>query len=201
MDEMAYAAQKDPVEFRLQHLEHNPRAHRVVEVVAEKSGWGIPLAAGRALGIASHYSFGRYVAQVAEVSVDETTGKIKVHRVVCAVDCGPTVNTDIIRAQMEGALTMGLSAALKEKVEFGDGGVRSANFFDYHLLRMSEAPGEIEVHIVDSDGEIGGIGEPGLPPIAPAVANAVFSATGARIRNLPMTPETVLAALGQGQSA
>ncbi len=197
MDEMAYAAQKDPVEFRLQHLEHNPRAHRVVEVVAEKSGWGKPLAAGRALGIASHYSFGSYVAQVAEVSVDETTGKIKVHRVVCAVDCGPTVNTDIIRAQMEGALTMGLSAALKEKVEFGDGGVRSANFFDYHLLRMSEAPGEIEVHIVDSDGEIGGIGEPGLPPIAPAVANAVFSATGARIRNLPMTPETVRAALEQ----
>ncbi len=116
---------------------------------------------------------------------------------VCAVDCGPTVNTDIIRAQMEGALTMGLSAALKEKVEFGNGGVQSANFFDYHLLRMSEAPDEIEVHILDSDGEIGGIGEPGLPPIAPAVANAVFSATGARIRRLPMTPETVLEALGQ----
>jgi isoquinoline 1-oxidoreductase beta subunit len=195
IDEMAYVAQKDPVEFRLQHLNHNPRAQRAVELVAEKSGWGKPLDSGRARGIASFYSFGSYVAQVAEVSVDETSGKIKVHRVVCAVDCGPTVNTDIIRAQMEGALTMGLSAALKEKVEFGDGGVQSANFFDYHLLRMSEAPDEIDVHIVDSDGEIGGIGEPGLPPIAPAVANAVFAATGARIRRLPMTPETVKTAL------
>ncbi len=195
MDELAHAAQKDPVEFRLQHLKHNPRAHRVVEVVAEKSGWGKPLPAGRARGIASHHSFGTYVAQVAEVSVDEKTGRVKIHRVDCVVDCGPTVNTDIIQAQMEGALTMGLSAALKEQVEFAAGGVKSANFLDYPLLRMSEAPDEIRVHIVESDGEIGGVGEPGLPPIAPAVANAIFAATGARIRRLPMTPERIKAAI------
>ena len=195
MDELAHAAGKDPVEFRLQHLKHNPRAHHVVEVVAEKSGWGTPVPEGRARGIASHHSFGSYVAQVAEVSVDEQTGRIKVHRVVCAVDCGPTVNNDTVRAQMEGALTMGLSAALKERVKVADGGVRSANFLDYPLLRMSEAPEVIDVHIVESDGEIGGAGEPGLPPVAPAVANAVFALTGTRIRRLPLTPETVKAAL------
>ncbi len=195
MDELAHAAGMDPVEFRLRHLRHNPRAHGVVKKAAEKAGWNQPLPEGRARGIASHYSFGSYVAHVAEVSVDRETGASKVHRVVSAVDCGPVVNPDTIRAQIEGAVTMGLSAALKEKVEFAGGGVRSANFGDYRLLRMSEAPDSIEVHIIEGDGKIGGIGEPGLPPIAPAVANAIFAATGARIRHLPMTPERVKEAL------
>ena len=144
--------------------------------------------------MATFSSDGSYVAEVAEVSVNERTGVIQVHRVVCVVDCGPVVNPDTAVAQMEGALTMGLSAALKEKLEFADGGVKSENFFDYPMLRMSEAP-DVEVHFVESDESIGGAGEPSLPPIAPAVANAVFAATGARIRQLPMTPARVLEAL------
>ncbi|MCH7802610.1 MAG: xanthine dehydrogenase family protein molybdopterin-binding subunit [Acidobacteria bacterium] len=197
MDELAHAAGKDPLEFRLQHLDHDPRAQRILQTVATQAGWGKPLAEGRARGIACLHAFGSYVAQVAEVSVQEKTGKVQVHRVVCAVDCGPIVNPDTIVAQMEGAITMGLSAALKEKIEFAEGGVKSANFLDYHILRMSEAP-DVEVHIVESDGAIGGVGEPGLPPLAPAVSNAVFAATGARIRRLPMTPEVILEAIKKG---
>ena len=194
IDEVAHASNQDPVAFRLKHLGHEPRAHRVVELAAEKAGWGTPLARGQARGVASFFSDGTYVAEVAEVSVNEKTGVVQVHRVVCAVDCGPVVNPDTAVAQMEGALTMGLSAALKEKLEFADGGVKSQNFFDYPMLRMSEAP-DVEVHFVASDESIGGAGEPSLPPIAPAVANAVFAATGARIRQLPMTPARVLEAL------
>ncbi|MDA2934492.1 xanthine dehydrogenase family protein molybdopterin-binding subunit, partial [Acidobacteria bacterium AH-259-D05] len=194
MDELAHAAGKDPVEFRLQHLKENKRLHRVLELVAEKAGWGKPLAGAEGRGIAAYNSYRSYVAQVAEVSVDRKTGRVKVHRVVCAIDCGPWVNPDTIQAQMMGAITMGLSAAFKEKVHFADGGVKSANFFDYQLLRMSESF-DVEVHIVDSDDAQGGVGEPGLPPAAPAVANAIFAATGARIRRLPMTPERILQAL------
>ncbi|MCK5353454.1 xanthine dehydrogenase family protein molybdopterin-binding subunit, partial [bacterium] len=196
MDELAHAANQDPVEFRLRHLEHDSRHHRVVELAAEKAGWGKPLTRGQGRGIATFYSHGSYVTGVAEVSVDRNTGVIQVHRVVCAVDCGPVINTDTLEAQMSGAITMGLSAALKEKVEFANGGVKSANYSDYHLLRMSEAP-EVEVHTVESDAEIGGGGEPSLPTIAPAVANAVFAATGARMRRLPLTPERVLEALSR----
>ena len=144
--------------------------------------------------MAYHFSFGTHVAEVAEVSVNKKDGTIKVHRVVCAVDCGPVVNPAIITAQMTSGIIMGLSAALKERVDFDQGGVKTANFYNYHELRMSEVP-EIEVHIVKSKEERGGIGEPGLPPIAPAVANAVFKAAGIRLRNLPMTPETVLRAM------
>ena len=196
MDELAHAANQDPVEFRLKHLQHAPRAQRVVEVAAEKSGWGKPLTGAEGRGIATYYADEAYLAAVAEVSVDRRTGVIDIHRIVCAVDGGPIINPDIAEAQIAGALVMGLSAALKEKVEFADGGVKSANFTDYHTLRMSQAP-DIEVHFVDSDAKIGGLGEPSLPLAAPIVTNAIFAATGARIRRLPLTPERVLEALSR----
>ncbi len=128
--------------------------------------------------------------------MDRKTGVIDIHRIVCSVDGGPIINPDTAEAQIAGALVMGLSAALKEKVEFADGGVKSANFTDYHTLRMSQAP-NIEVHFVDSDAKIGGLGEPSLPLAAPSVTNAIFAATRARIRRLPLTPERVLEALSR----
>ncbi len=196
IDELAHAAAKDPLEFRLGLLRNHPQAKRVLETAAEKAGWGKPLTKGEARGIAYHPSFGSYVAEVAEVSVDRASGVIKVHKVTCAVDCGPVVNPAIVSAQMMGGLTMGLSAALKEKIIIANGGIKSENFGDYELLRMIESP-EVDVHIVKSGDRLGGIGEPGVPPIAPAVANAVFKATGARLRQLPMKPDTVLAAMKQ----
>ncbi len=197
VDELAHAAKKDPLEFRLAMLKDHPRAAKVLQVAADKAGWGRPLAEGRSHGIAYHLSFGSYVAEVAEVSVDRKSGAVTVHKVTCAVDCGSTVNPAILKAQMMGGINMGLSAALKEKVEVADGGIKSANFDDYHILRMSEAP-EVDVHIVKSGAALGGIGEPGVPPLIPAVGNAVFAATGARLRQLPMRPEVVLATMRQG---
>lgn len=194
VDEMAHAAGRDPLEFRLGLLKNHPRARRVLEVAAEKAGWGKPLAKGQARGIAYQLSFGTYVAEVAEVSVNKRDGTIKVHKVTCAVDCGSSINPGIVAAQMMGGIAMGLSAALKEKIEIADGGVKTDNFENYDLLRMDEAP-EVDVHIVTSNEKLGGIGEPGVPPIAPAVANGVFTAAGIRLRNLPMKPETVLEAL------
>ena len=196
MDELAHAANQDPVEFRLKHLQHAPRAQRVVELAAEKSGWGKPLSGADGRGIATYYTDEAYVAAVAEVSVDRRTGVIDIHKIVCSVDGGPIINPDTAEAQIAGALVMGLSAALKEKVEFADGGVKSANFTDYHTLRMSQAP-NIEVYFVDSDAKIGGLGEPSLPLAAPSVTNAIYAATGARIRRLPLTPERVLEALSR----
>jgi isoquinoline 1-oxidoreductase beta subunit len=133
---------------------------------------------------------------VADVSVKKD-GSIKVNRVDVAVDCGPVVNPGPLEAQLEGGIIMGLSTALKEEVKFANGGVETTNYEDYDLLRMSEVP-EIKVHIIDSDEKIGGIGEPGVPPAAPAAANAVFAASGARLRTIPMTPERVLKALSKG---
>jgi isoquinoline 1-oxidoreductase beta subunit len=194
IDELAHAAGKDPLEFRLQCLKNNLRASRVLQTVAEKAGWGKPIPIGEARGIAQHACFGTWTAQVADISVDKATGKIKVHRIVAAVDCGPTVNPGPIVEQIKGGVILALSTVLKEEVRFENGGVKSANFDDYDVIRMSEVP-EIEVHVVKSTDKIGGIGELGVPAAAPAVANAFFKATGVRIRRLPLTPATVLEAM------
>ena len=193
MDELAHAAGKDPLEFRLELLKNNTRATRVLQTVAEKAGWGKP-GLGQGRGIAQHYCFWTHVAAVADVTVNKNNGEVKVHRIVIAVDCGPVVNPDPLIAQLEGGVTMALSTTLKEEVLFANGGAKSANFDDYKIYKMSEVP-EIEVHIIKSKQRMGGIGELGMPATAPAVANAVFDATGARVRRMPLTPERVLAAL------
>jgi len=187
IDELAHAAKKDPYEFRRRMLAKHPRHRAVLELAAERAGWGGRLPAGRFRGIALHESFGSFVAQVAEVSVDRD-GKVRVHRVVCAIDCGRTVNPDTIEAQMESGIVFGLSAALYQEITLKNGRAEQGNFHNYPLLRIGDMP-EVEVHIVPSRAALGGVGEPGVPPIAPAVANAVFAATGKRIRSLPIRPE------------
>jgi len=184
IDELAYAAGKDPFEFRRSLLGKQPRSRGALELAAEKADWGKPLPAGVHRGIAVVFSFGSWCAEVAEVSVG-ADGTPKVHRVVAAVDCGMTVNPDIVKRQIESAIVYGLTAALYGKITFKDGRVEQSNFHDYRMLRMSEMP-KVEVHIVPSQEAPGGIGEPGTPPIAPAVANAIFAATGKRIRKLPL---------------
>ncbi len=183
MDELAHLAGQDPVQYRLALLDKSPRYAGVLRLAAEKSGWGKQsLPAGHAYGVAVHQSFDSYVAEVAEVSVEN--GKIRVHRVVCAVDCGMVVNPDGIRQQLESAVVYGLSAALHGEITLENGRVVQSNFHDYVPLRFSEMP-RIEVHIVPSEAPPTGIGEPGTPPIAPAVANAVFRLTGKRLRSMP----------------
>jgi isoquinoline 1-oxidoreductase beta subunit len=194
IDEMAHAAKKDPLAFRLDMLKDDPRAAALLKKVAEAGGWGKPLPKGSGRGIAQRFCFGSYVAHLAEVSVDKETGVIKVNRMVAAVDCGQVVNPDSVIAQMEGAVVMGISAALKESVSFAKGGVATSNFSDYPLLPMSEVP-EIQVILVTNGDKMGGIGEPGIPTVAPAIANAVFSATGVRLRSLPLSPDSVKKAL------
>ena len=188
VEELAKAGGKDPFEFRRKLLANAPRHRGVLELAAEKAGWGKPLPAGRTRGIAVVESFGSYVAEVAEVSVNRKSGVVKVHRVVCAVDCGRYVNPDTIAAQMEGAVVYGLTAALKGQITIEKGRVQQSNFHDYEMLRMNEMP-NVEVHIVQSNEPPGGVGEPGTPPIAPAVCNAIFSATGKPIRRLPIRAE------------
>jgi isoquinoline 1-oxidoreductase beta subunit len=183
VDELAAAAGQDPVEFRRSLLATSPRTLGVLNLSAERAGWGTPLPAGRFRGVAVHNSFGSYVAQVAEVSVQN--GTLRVHRVVCAVDCGQVVHPDTVIAQMEGSIAFGLTAALTGRITLEKGRVKQSNFHDYRLLTMREMPA-VEVHIVPSEFEPGGVGEPGTPPIAPAVANAVFAATGMRVRKLPI---------------
>ncbi|MEP7110162.1 MAG: xanthine dehydrogenase family protein molybdopterin-binding subunit [Ferruginibacter sp.] len=183
IDALAHAAGKDPYEYRLSLLGKHPRHKGVLVMAAEKSGWGKPLPAGHARGIAVHESFGSYVAHVAEVSIPKT-GMVKVHKVVSVIDCGPVVNPETIRAQIEGGVVFGLTAALYGEISFEKGRVKQRNFFDYKMLRMNEMP-EVEVHIIPSTEKMGGVGEPGVPPIAPAVANALFMLTGRRIRKLP----------------
>jgi isoquinoline 1-oxidoreductase subunit beta len=194
IDDLARKAGVDPVEYRLPLLQKNKRALRVLETVVEKSNWGQSMPGVQGRGIAQHFCFGGYAAHVADVSVDKKSGKIKVHKIVTALDCGMAVNPKNIEMQMEGGITMALSTALKEEVLFSRGGVESANYDDYPILRMSETP-EIEVHIINSQDPIGGVGEPPVPPTAPAVANAVFDAIGVRLRRLPMSPNNVRAAI------
>jgi isoquinoline 1-oxidoreductase subunit beta len=184
IDELALAAGKDPFEFRRALLDQHLRHRAVLELAAQKAGWGKPLPQGLGRGIAVHESFKSYVAQVAEVAVGKDGG-IRVKRVVCAVDCGIAVNPDVIRAQMEGGIGYGLSAALYGAITLKDGRVEQSNFHDYSVLRIDAMP-RIEVHIVASNEKPTGVGEPGVPPIAPAVANAIFAATGKRLRNLPL---------------
>ena len=182
-DEVAAAGGHDPLALRLPLLADRPRHRRVLERVAERSGWGRVLPEGHARGIAVAESFASYVAQVAEVSIE--AGQVRVHRVACAVDCGMVVNPDTIEAQMEGGIVFGLSAALMGEITIDRGRVVQGNFDDYPVLRMDQMP-EVAVDIVASDDAPGGIGEPGTPPIAPAVANAVFAATGTPVRRLPI---------------
>lgn len=184
IDELAHAASEDPYQYRHHLLAHAPRFQTVLEFAAQKAGWGRSLPPGHGQGIAVYYSFGSWVAQVAEVSVAADNG-IYVHKVVCAIDCGTAVNPDTIRAQMEGAIALGLSAALHEEIRIAEGRVQQATFADYPILTIAEMP-EVEVHIVDSSEPPGGVGEPGVPPIGPALANAVFAATGQRLRSLPL---------------
>ena len=183
VDELARAAGIDPVEYRRRLLADRPRLRAAMDLAATKAGWGSPLPAGRARGVAVHESFGSFVAQVAEVSVEG--GRIRVHRVVCAVDCGIAVNPKTIEAQIESGIAFGLSAALSGAITFKDGRVQQSNFDDYRVLRLPDMP-RVEVHIVPSTERPGGIGEPGTPPIAPAVANAVAALTGERLREMPL---------------
>lgn len=196
IDELAHAAGKDPLEFRLQNLKTNKRATRVLQTVAEKAGWGKPIPKGQGRGIAQHACFGTWTAQVVDLSVDKKSGRIKVERVVAAVDCGPVINPGPLVEQIEGGIVLALSTALMEEVKFAKGGVSSLNLDSYPIIRMRDVP-EIEVHMVKSTDKIGGIGELGVPPLAPAVANAFFHATGVRIRRIPLTPPVVLEALKQ----
>jgi isoquinoline 1-oxidoreductase beta subunit len=184
IDECAAAAKVDPFEYRRGLLTNAPRHRGVLELAAAKAGWGTPAPAGRARGIAVFKSFESFVAQVAEVSVSPA-GEVRVHRVVCAVDCGQYVNPTTIEAQMQGGIVYGLTAALKGAITIDKGRVQQSNFNDYEMLRLAEMP-VVEVYIVPSNEAPGGVGEPGTPPIAPAVCNAIFALTGKRIRKLPI---------------
>lgn len=184
-DEVAHLGGQDPYQLRRKLLAQQPRMLATLDLAAQKAGWGSPLPKGVGRGIATHFSFESYVAQVVEASVEK--GSVRVHRVVCAVDCGTVVNPNLVRQQMEGGIIFGLSAALKSEITLKNGRVEQSNFHDYQVLRMNEAP-PIEVHIVPSEERPTGVGEPGVPPVAPALANAIFAVTGKRIRRLPIRP-------------
>jgi isoquinoline 1-oxidoreductase subunit beta len=186
VDELAVAANRDPYEFRLELLQDAPREKAVLQLAADRAGWNEPAPVGIFRGIAQHSSFGSHVAQVAEVAVGEDG--IRVRRIVCAVDCGTTVNPNTVRAQMEGGIIFALTATLKSRITVRNGRVEQSGFHDFELLRFDESP-VIEVHIVESDAAPGGIGEVAVPPLAAAVTNALFAATGLRVRELPVSLE------------
>jgi isoquinoline 1-oxidoreductase beta subunit len=196
IDELAAAARQDPLVYRRALLTQSPRMLAVLNLAANKAGWSQPLApttlgerVGR--GISVQFVFGSYMSQVAEVAVSQE-GEVRVRRVVCAVDCGQVVNPDTVVAQVESGVIFGLSAALWNEITFDRGRVQQSNFNDYRVMRINEAP-QIEVHIVPSTDSPGGIGEPGTAAAAPALANAIFAATGKRLRKLPVVPEELKA--------
>jgi isoquinoline 1-oxidoreductase beta subunit len=185
IDELAAAARQDPFEYRRALLDKSPRAKAVLELAAERAGWGRPLPPNSGRGISLLHAFGEtYIAQVAEVSVSKE-GDVRVPRVVCAIDCGTIVNPDTVKAQMESGIIFGITATLFGEITIKDGRVEQHNFNDYQMLRFNESP-VIEVHLVKSTQAPGGVGEPGTSAVMPAVANAIFAATGKRVRKLPV---------------
>jgi isoquinoline 1-oxidoreductase beta subunit len=196
LDELAAAAKKDPVDYRRALLSDAPRLRAVLELAASKAGWDKPLRSsserrfGR--GVSAQFVFGSYMAQVAEVSVGKE-GDVRLERIVCALDCGQAVNPDTIVAQIESGVVFGATAALWNEITFDRGRVQQSNFNDYRIMRINEMP-RVEVHIIPSTDNPGGIGEPGCSAIAPAITNAVFAATGKRIRKLPINAEELRSA-------
>jgi putative hemolysin len=189
LDEMAHALGRDPYELRLELLPS--QLHNVLETVVANSSWGEPLPPGSGRGIACWSTWNvTPVAQVAEVSVSEA-GQVHVHRVVCAIDCGLVVNPDMVIAQMESGIVWGLTAALKGSIDIENGSVLQSNFADYPILKIDEMP-QVEVHLVSRDRRPTGVGEMGVPPAAPAVLNAIFAATGKRIRHIPVQPQDLI---------
>ncbi|MDP2124929.1 MAG: molybdopterin-dependent oxidoreductase [Parvibaculum sp.] len=195
VDELAHEAGQDPFEYRRAMLKDQPRHLAVLELAAEKAGWGRPLPAGRSRGIAIQQSFGSIVAEVAEISIVEP-GEVKVHRVTAAVDCGEVIHPDTAAQQVESAIIYGLTAALFGEISIEGGAVAQTNFTDYEMLKLADTPA-IDVHFIESGAPLGGLGEPGTPPISAAVANAVFSLTGQRIRQLPLKNHKLSPAAGQ----
>jgi isoquinoline 1-oxidoreductase beta subunit len=187
IDELAAAAKKDPVDYRRALLDKSPRALATLNLAAERAGWGKPLPKGSGRGVAVQTVFGSFMAQVAEVEVAEN-GEVAVKRVTCAVDCGIAINPNTIEAQVQSAIVYGLSAALFGEITLKDGRVQQSNFDNYRALHINEMPA-IDVHIVKSNEPPGGMGEPGTSALVPAVFNAVYAATGVRLRKPPITPD------------
>jgi isoquinoline 1-oxidoreductase beta subunit len=184
IDELAYKAGVDALEFRMTMLNNSPRHKAVLRLAAEKAGWGKTLAKGQGMGLAVHESFGSWSAQVATVTVSKA-GELSVDKIVASIDCGTVINPDGVKAQMEGSIVYGLTSTLKGEITIEKGAVSQSNFHDFELLRIDEMP-KVEIHIVPSIEPPSGAGEPGLPPVAPAVANAIFNANGKRVRKLPI---------------
>ena len=184
MDELAAAAKQDPVAYRLALLDKTPRARAVLALAAEKAGWGEPLPERAGRGVALQHVFATYMAMVAEVDVSKN-GAVRVRRVVCALDCGTVVNPDTVQAQVQSAVVFGITAALHGEITLKNGRVEQSNFHDYEMLRIDQAPA-IEVRIVQNSEPPGGLGEAGTSAIVPAVANAIFAATGKRLRKMPV---------------
>jgi isoquinoline 1-oxidoreductase beta subunit len=189
MDELAAAAKQDAVAYRRALLDKSPRAKAVLELATQKAGWGQPLPERTGRGVSVQTVFGTYMAQVAEVEVAKS-GAVRVRRVVCAVDCGTVVNPDTVQAQIQSGVIFGITAALYGEITLKKGRVEQGNFDTYQMLRMDEAPA-VEVHIIESSEPPGGMGETGTSAIVPAIANAVFAATGKRLRKMPVDVATL----------